>query len=72
MHLAEQLDIPLRERNTLLTAAGFAPLYRETALSAPEMEQARNAIDLVLQRHRTQPSPSTAAGTSSTPTTRRS
>jgi transcriptional regulator with XRE-family HTH domain len=51
VHLAEQLDIPLRERNTLLTAAGFAPLYRETALSAPEMEQARNAIDLVLRSH---------------------
>lgn len=51
VHLAEQLDVPLRERNTLLTAAGFAPLYRETALSAPEMEQARAAIDLVLRSH---------------------
>lgn len=51
VHLAEQLDVPLRERNTLLTAAGFAPLYRETALSAPEMEQARAAIDLVLSSH---------------------
>jgi transcriptional regulator with XRE-family HTH domain len=51
VHLAEQLDVPLRERNGLLTAAGFAPLYRETPLSAPEMEQARAAIDLVLQSH---------------------
>ena len=51
VHLAEQLDIPLRERNGLLTAAGFAPLYRETSLGAPEMEQARNAIDLVLRTH---------------------
>jgi transcriptional regulator with XRE-family HTH domain len=51
VHLSEQLDIPLRERNTLLTAAGFAPLYRETSLSAPEMEQARNAIELVLRNH---------------------
>src|SRR3954471_10990745 len=51
VHLAEQLDVPLRERNGLLTAAGFAPLYRETPLSAPEMEQARSAIDLILQRH---------------------
>jgi transcriptional regulator with XRE-family HTH domain len=51
VHLAEQLDVPLRERNGLLTAAGFAPLYRETALSAPEMEQARAAIDLVLRSH---------------------
>ena len=51
VHLSEQLDIPLRERNSLLTAAGFAPLYRETSLSAPEMEQARNAIELVLRNH---------------------
>jgi transcriptional regulator with XRE-family HTH domain len=51
VHLAEQLEVPLRERNSLLTAAGFAPLYRETSLSAPEMEQARAAIDLVLQSH---------------------
>jgi transcriptional regulator with XRE-family HTH domain len=51
VHLAEHLDVPLRERNSLLHAAGFAPLYRETALTAPEMEQARAAIDLVLQQH---------------------
>ena len=51
VHLSEQLDIPLRERNSLLTAAGFAPLYRETSLSAPEMEQACNAIELVLRNH---------------------
>ena len=51
VHLAEQLDIPLRERNTLLNAAGFAPIYRETALTAPEMEQARKAIELVLRQH---------------------
>src|SRR3954469_25802150 len=51
VHLAEQLDVPLRERNGMLTAAGFAPLYPETPLSAPEMEQARSAIDLILQRH---------------------
>jgi transcriptional regulator with XRE-family HTH domain len=51
VHLAEQLDVPLRERNTLLTAAGFAPLYRETPLSAPEMAQARAAIDRVLESH---------------------
>ncbi len=51
VHLAEQLDVPLRERNTLLTAAGFAPMYRERPLDAPEMSQARAAIDLVLQGH---------------------
>src|SRR4051794_14957531 len=51
VHLAEQLDVPLRERNGLLTAAGFAPLYRETPLTDPEMDAARTAIDLILQRH---------------------
>ena len=51
VHLAEQLDVPLRERNTLLTAAGFAPLYRETPLTAPEMDAARSAIDRILESH---------------------
>jgi len=51
VHLAEQLDVPLRERNALLNAAGFAALYRETSLSAPEMAQARQAIELVLRQH---------------------
>src|SRR4051795_11472060 len=51
VHLAEQLDVPLRERNGLLTAAGFAPLYRETPLTDPEMDAARTAIDLILERH---------------------
>jgi transcriptional regulator with XRE-family HTH domain len=59
VHLAEQLDIPLRERNALLNTAGFASLYRETDLSAPEMEQARAAIELVLRRH---PYPAIAVG----------
>lgn len=51
VHLSEHLEVPLRERNVLLAAASFAPLYRETPLSAPEMDQARAAIDLVLQGH---------------------
>ena len=51
VHLAEQLDVPLRERTTLLTAAGFAPLYRETPLTAPEMDAARAAIDRILESH---------------------
>lgn len=51
VHLAEQLDVPIRERNTLLTAAGFAPLYRETPLGAPEMTTARAVIDRLLESH---------------------
>jgi transcriptional regulator with XRE-family HTH domain len=46
--LAGVLDVPLRERNVLLLAAGFAPVYRESALAAPDMAQARKALELVL------------------------
>src|SRR5215469_11224707 len=51
MHLAEQLDVPLRERNALLVAAGYAPLYRERALDDPQLMAARDAVDLVLRGH---------------------
>jgi transcriptional regulator with XRE-family HTH domain len=47
VRLAEALGVPLRERNTLLLAAGYAPLYRHTALDAPELEAARRAIELL-------------------------
>ena len=50
LRLAEALEIPLRERNTLLLAAGYAALYRHTSLDAPEMEAARQAIDLLLNQ----------------------
>lgn len=48
LHLAEHLDVPLRGRNDLLVAAGYAPLYGETDLEAPEMAEVRQALDLVL------------------------
>jgi transcriptional regulator with XRE-family HTH domain len=51
MHLAERLDVPLRERNLLLTAAGFAPIYRERPLADPALSAARQAVDLVLEGH---------------------
>jgi transcriptional regulator with XRE-family HTH domain len=51
LHLGEHLDIPLRERNVLLTAAGYAPLYSSTELDAPEMEPVRDAIDKILGAH---------------------
>jgi len=50
LRLAEALEIPLRERNTLLQAAGYAALYRQTSLDAPEMEAARQAVDLLLRQ----------------------
>jgi len=49
--LASALDVPLRERNMLLASAGFAPVYRETELDAPEMAPVRQAIELLLARH---------------------
>jgi transcriptional regulator with XRE-family HTH domain len=51
LHLAEQLEIPLRERNGLLLAAGFAPLYPERHLEAPEMSAVRGAVQAVLDAH---------------------
>src|SRR2546421_1869914 len=51
LHLAEELEIPLRERNRLLVAAGFAPIYRETALDAPEMAAIRETLEQLLAGH---------------------
>jgi transcriptional regulator with XRE-family HTH domain len=51
LHLAEQLEVPLRERNMLLTAAGFAPVYRETALDDPGLRAARQAMEAVVMGH---------------------
>lgn len=51
LHLAERLGIPLRERNPILLAAGFAPAYRERPLGDPALEPARRAIDMVLKGH---------------------
>lgn len=48
LHLAEQLEVPLRERNDLLLAAGFAPVYGRRTLDDPDMSAVRRAIDLVL------------------------
>jgi transcriptional regulator with XRE-family HTH domain len=49
LHLAEHLDVPLRERNALLLAAGYAPRYGETALDAPALSAVRGALDAVLR-----------------------
>jgi transcriptional regulator with XRE-family HTH domain len=55
MHLAEQLDVPLRARNALFVAAGYAPLYAERALTDPQLEAAREAVQLVLHGHEPYP-----------------
>jgi len=46
--LAIALEVPLRERNALMIAAGYAPSYAEHALSAPVLERMRQAIDLII------------------------
>lgn len=51
LHLAELLGVPLRERNALLQAAGFAALYPQHALSDPEMHAARQAMETILAAH---------------------
>lgn len=55
LDLSEHLDVPLRERNHLLTAAGFAPLYPQRPLDDPEMSAVKTALDQVLQGHEPYP-----------------
>ena len=55
LHLAEHLDVPLRERNSLLLAAGYAPAYQERALDDTEMDPVRGALDLILGGHEPYP-----------------
>lgn len=54
--LADVLDVPLRDRNALLQAAGFVAAYRETDLDAPELAAVRKSIEFVLERHNPYPS----------------
>ena len=51
LRLAERLEVPLRERNTLLVAAGYAPMYRQRSLDDPAMAPARQAVQRVLEGH---------------------
>jgi transcriptional regulator with XRE-family HTH domain len=51
LHLAQELEVPLRERNHLLLAAGFAPVYSEAALYSPQMTAVRAAVRQVLTGH---------------------
>ncbi len=55
LHLADTLDVPLRERNPLLVAAGFAPTYHATDLDAPEMHSVRDALERLLAAHEPYP-----------------
>jgi transcriptional regulator with XRE-family HTH domain len=55
LRLAEQLDVPLRERNQLLLAGGYAPVFAETPLDSPQMEAVRAAVRQVLAAHEPYP-----------------
>jgi transcriptional regulator with XRE-family HTH domain len=55
LQLAEVLEIPLRQQNLMLTAAGFAPIHAETDLSAPEMVSIRKALDFMLRQQEPYP-----------------
>ncbi|MBF6061327.1 helix-turn-helix transcriptional regulator [Nocardia terpenica] len=59
LHLSDELEIPLRERNRLLLAAGYAPVYAEPALDTPQMAPVRTAMRQILQGH--EPFPALAA-----------
>lgn len=49
--LAQALDIPLRERNTLLVAAGYAPIYPDDAITSPQMSNIKKALERILHQH---------------------
>src|SRR5689334_20802192 len=51
IRLTEQLDVPLRERNTMLLAGGYAPAYPQHGLDEPELESVRSALRQVLRAH---------------------
>jgi hypothetical protein len=51
LHLAEHLQVPLRERNRLLVAAGYAPVFQERPLDGPDLRAARQALRQILRAH---------------------
>ena len=55
LHLAEELDVPLRERNALLVAAGYAPVYQETPLEGDDMATVRETLQQLLTSHEPNP-----------------
>ena len=55
LKLAERLDVPLRERNVLLVAAGFAPAFPQRPLDDPALKSAREAINMILRAHEPNP-----------------
>ncbi|MEU7383510.1 MULTISPECIES: helix-turn-helix transcriptional regulator [unclassified Streptomyces] len=55
LRLSEQLEVPVRQRNTLLVAAGYAPQYEENSLGAPRLSAVRESVDRLLSAHEPYP-----------------
>src|SRR6185369_12617210 len=51
LRLVERLEVPLRERNALLLAAGFAPMFKARGLDDPELRAARGVVERLLAAH---------------------
>ena len=55
MQICDSLEIPMRSRNTILITTGYAPIYEETGLSEPEMEEARHLLERILKSNEPYP-----------------
>jgi transcriptional regulator with XRE-family HTH domain len=55
LHLAEHLDVPFRDRNLMLLAAGYSPIYGDRPLEDPTLIQAKTALELLLSAHEPHP-----------------
>jgi len=55
LHLADHLDVPLREQNQMLLAAGFAPVYSDLSIDSPELAAVRSALSQLLAAHEPYP-----------------
>jgi transcriptional regulator with XRE-family HTH domain len=55
LHLAEHLEVPFRERNAMLLAAGYSPIYRDRPLEDPTLTHAKAALELLLRAHEPYP-----------------
>ena len=51
LKLASALGMPVRDRNALLAAAGYQPVFRETPIEAPQMAEVRKVLALILRQH---------------------
>ncbi len=55
LHLAQHLEVPLRERNAMLLAAGFSPIYRDRSWEDPALAHAKTTIEVLLKAHEPYP-----------------